>query len=58
MKMTHELLETAAYWSALAKFPERSICVWRSIDGKPAILRLFDQRSYAEWSGCFSLVNL
>jgi hypothetical protein len=56
--MTRELMETAAYWSALAKFPERSICVWRSIDGKPAIMRLFDQRSYAEWSGCFSLVNL
>lgn len=55
--MTKNLLCTAAYWQALAKFPARSICVWRTYEGKPAILRLKDQAAYKEWAGCFSLVS-
>ena len=55
--MTRETLETAAYWEALARFGERTICVMREVHNKPCFLRLENQRSYKEWNGCFSLIN-
>lgn len=57
MKMDIKTLEYAASLLALAHFGERSICVWREFDGKPAILRLEKQHYYKEWPGCFSLYN-
>lgn len=33
-----------------------TICVVRSVNGQDTVLPLDNQRSYAEWSGCFSLL--
>lgn len=38
------------YW------PSRSICVIRIVEGKEQILRIFDQRTYKEWAGCFCIL--
>jgi hypothetical protein len=56
-KMSLELLETAAYWVALANFGEKTICVMREFEKKPCYLRLDNQKHYKEWNGCFSLIN-
>ena len=31
-------------------------CVIRSGNGSPEILKIEDQRAYAEWAGCFSII--
>lgn len=33
-----------------------TICVIRSVSGKDTVLALENQRSYPEWSGCFSII--
>lgn len=37
-------------------FQKGEICVIRRVFGEDIALRLSDQRAYAEWAGCFSLV--
>lgn len=37
-------------------FPRGTICVQRVVHGNPEWLRIHDQRRYAEWVGCFSVL--
>lgn len=32
------------------------ICVIREINGRECVLRLSNQSSYKEWTGCFSII--
>jgi len=56
-KLDQESLASVALLYALSYWGERTVCVWRKFDGKPAVLKLDNQSSYKEWSGCFSLYN-
>jgi len=53
--MKRETLLYGAFINALAFFGERTICVFREYQGKPAILRIENQEHFREWTGCFSL---
>ena len=55
--MKRETLLYGAFINALAFFGERTICVFREYQGKPAILRIENQKHFKEWTGCFSLYN-
>lgn len=37
-------------------FPRGTVCVERSVNGTIEWLRIHDQRFYAEWVGCFSII--
>jgi|LakMenEpi03Aug12_release.lakeMendotaPanAssembly.Ray.scaffolds.fasta_scaffold258025_2 hypothetical protein len=37
-------------------FPRGTVCVQRVVHGNPEWLRIHDQRRYAEWVGCFSVL--
>jgi hypothetical protein len=56
-KITQSGYQYMAFMKALAFFGEKTICVFRDFEGKPAILRLDNQSSFREWNGCFSLYN-
>jgi len=38
-------------------WPRGTICVAREVNGRWCVLRIADQRTYAEWSGCFSIIQ-
>ena len=55
--MNRDTLLYGAFLEALAFFDQGTICVFREYQGKPAILRIDNQKSFKEWNGCFSLYN-
>jgi len=38
-------------------WPRGTICVLREVDGRWCVLRLTEQRTYREWTGCFSIIG-
>ena len=55
--MNRDTLLYGAFLEAFAFFGQGTICVFREYQGKPAILRIDNQKSFKEWNGCFSLYN-
>ena len=55
--LSKESQASTALLYALAYWGERTVCVWRQWEGKPAVLKLDNPASYKEWGGCFSLYN-
>lgn len=56
MKISKSGLEYLAILKACQLWGKGTICVFREHDGKPAVLKLENQRSFNEWDGCFSIL--
>ena len=54
---TRDGLTYLAMQQAAILFGNGAICVMRESNGKPAVLRIENQKSFKEWAGCFSIIH-